>query len=114
MKYNQIKIINLPSKLIGVLEDQLSETNLLSTSIHNHTDHEIFESDIKDQPLWEQCSLKILFPFKANMNAIIGMVEEIIPSDTSYQVSQLNDKNWINSFLILTMKLAVCLIYPKL
>ena len=72
--------------------------NLLSTSIQNHTDHEIFESDIKEHPLWEQCSLKILFPFETNMNAIIGMVEEIIPSDTSYQVSHLNDKDWINSW----------------
>ena len=98
MKYNQIEIINLPSKLISVLEDQLSEMNPLSTSIQNHTDHEIFESDIKEHPLWEQCSLKILFPFETNMNAIIGMVEEIIPSDTSYQVSLLNDKDWINSW----------------
>ena len=72
--------------------------NPLSISIQNHTDHEIFESDIKEHPLWEQCSLKILFSFETNMNAIIGMVEEIIPSDTSYQVSQLNDKDWINSW----------------
>ena len=98
MKYNQIEIINLPSKLIGVLEDQLSEMNPLSTSIENHTDHEIFESDIKEHPLWKQCSLKILFSFETNMNAITEMVEEIIPSDTSYQVSLLNDKDWINSW----------------
>ena len=98
MKYNQIEIINLPSKLIGVLEDQLSEMNPLSTSIENHTDHEIFESDIKEHPLWKQCSLKILFSFETNMNAITEIVEEIIPSDTSYQVSLLNDKDWINSW----------------
>ena len=98
MKYNQIEIINLPSKLIGALEDQLSEMNPLSTSIENHTDHEIFESDIKEHPLWKQCSLKILFSFETNMNAITEMVEEIIPSDTSYQVSLLNDKDWINSW----------------
>ena len=98
MKYNQIEIINLPSKLIGVLEDQLSEMTPLSTSIENHTDHEIFESDIKEHPLWKQCSLKILFSFETNMNAITEMVEELIPSDTSYQVSLLNDKDWINSW----------------
>ena len=98
MKYNQIEIINLPSKLISVLEDQLSEMNPLSTSIENHTDHEIFESDIKEHPLWKQCSLKILFSFETNMNAITEMVEELIPSDTSYQVSLLNDKDWINSW----------------
>ena len=98
MKYNQIEIINLPSKLISVLEDQLSEMNPLSTSIENHRDHEIFESDIKEHPLWKQCSLKILFSFETNMNAITEMVEEIIPSDTSYQVSLLNDKDWINSW----------------
>ncbi len=72
--------------------------NPLSTSIENHTDHEIFESDIKEHPLWKQCSLKILFSFETNMNAITEMVEEIIPSDTSYQVSLLNDKDWINSW----------------
>ena len=98
MKYNQIEIINLPSKLISVLEDQLSEMTPLSTSIENHTDHEIFESDIKEHPLWKQCSLKILFSFETNMNAITEMVEELIPSDTSYQVSLLNDKDWINSW----------------
>ena len=98
MKYNQIEIINLPSKLISVLEDQLSEMNPLSTSIENHTDHEIFESDIKEHPLWKQCSLKILFSFETNMNAITEMVEELIPSDTSYQVSLLNDEDWINSW----------------
>ena len=98
MKYNQIEIINLPSKLISVLEDQLSEMTPLSTSIENHTDHEIFESDIKEHPLWKQCSLKILFSFETNMNAITEMVEELIPSDTSYQVSLLNDRDWINSW----------------
>ena len=72
--------------------------NPLSTSIENHTDHEIFESDIKEHPLWKQCSLKILFSFETNMNAITEMVEEIIPSETSYQVSLLNDKDWINSW----------------
>ena len=72
--------------------------NPLSTSIENHTDHEIFESDIKEHPLWKQCSLKILFSFETNMNAIIEMVEKVIPSDTSYQVSLLNDKDWINSW----------------
>ena len=72
--------------------------NPLSTSIQNHTDHEIFESDIKEHPLWKQCSLKILFSFETNMKAITEMVKKIIPSDTSYQVSLLNDKDWINSW----------------
>ena len=70
--------------------------NPLSISIQNHTDHEIFESDIKEHPLWEQCSLKILFSFETNMNAITEMTKTYLLHKRKLLENEYNEYNVIS------------------
>ncbi len=78
----------------SAIEDALLELGAVSVTLEDAADQPILEPGVGETPLWDNCTIKALFPDDTDTTQTTVQLEQLIsrPLQSSWQ--QLEDKDW--------------------
>lgn len=76
------------------LEDALLEAGAVAVTLEDNADEPVLEPGVGETPLWRQTRLTGLFPADTDMQAVLGMLPEVLLAGCNQRVEILEDKDW--------------------
>jgi ribosomal protein L11 methyltransferase len=76
------------------VEDALLELGAVSVTLEDAADQPILEPGVGETPLWDNCTIKALFPDDTDTTQTTVQLEQLIAKPVQVSWQQLEDKDW--------------------
>ena len=87
-------LIDVPRERSEILEDAIIECGAVSVTLEDAADQPIFAPGVGERPLWDNCTVKALFPATTDTNQIILQLSSAIQPAVTARWELLEDKDW--------------------
>jgi len=87
-------LIDVPRERSAILEDAIIECGAVSVTLEDAADQPIFAPGVGERPLWDNCTIKALFPATTDTDQIILQLSNAIQPAVTARWELLQDKDW--------------------
>ncbi|HAZ94748.1 MAG TPA: 50S ribosomal protein L11 methyltransferase [Porticoccaceae bacterium] len=87
-------LIDVPRERSEILEDAIIECGAVSVTLEDAADQPIFAPGVGERPLWDNCTIKALFPATTDTDQIILQLSNAIQPAVTARWELLEDKDW--------------------
>ena len=87
-------LIDIPRERSEILEDAVIECGAVSVTLEDAADQPIFAPGVGERPLWDNCTVKALFPATTDTDQIILQLANSIQPAVTARWELLEDKDW--------------------
>lgn len=87
-------LIDVTRERSAIVEDAIRECGAVSVTLEDAADQPIYAPGIGEQPLWDNCMAKALFPASTDTNAINQQLSDLLEPAPAMHWELLEDKDW--------------------
>ena len=87
-------LIDVGRERSSIVEDAIVECGAVSVTLEDAADQPIYAPGIGEQPLWDNCTAKALFPASTDTNAINQQLSDLLEPAPAMHWELLEDKDW--------------------
>jgi len=87
-------LIDVGRERSTIVEDAIFENGAVSFTLEDAADQPIYAPGIGEQPLWDNCTAKALFPASIDVDAINQQLSDLLQPAPAIRWELLEDKDW--------------------
>jgi ribosomal protein L11 methyltransferase len=87
-------LIDVGRERSTIVEDAIFECGAVSFTLEDAADQPIYAPGIGEQPLWDNCAAKALFPASIDVDAINQQLSDLLQPAPAIRWELLEDKDW--------------------
>ena len=87
-------LIDVGRERSTIVEDAIFENGAVSFTLEDAADQPIYAPGIGEQPLWDNCAAKALFPASIDVDAINQQLSDLLQPAPAIRWELLEDKDW--------------------